>query len=137
MNIVAALVALLSVLSLAVAFACLIDTLLQAIRASRSHNREQETVHARALFGLIVIILCVGSAGFTAFTAPATYDVARYPQMSRREQKPLERNLCLGLGAMVYLGWYASQRWSARRQRRSDEAVARAIEDWKANHKHD
>ena len=135
MNIVALLVGAISVLFVSFACVTMLRIVTQAIRASRANDTEEEKALVRNLLGAILFTVCMGFAGFWAFTDPATYDVARYSQMSRQEQKRLEFGVLFSGGGLLILAWYALQQRSARRRQRSDEAVARAIDDWKATHK--
>ena len=135
MNIVAVLVAGVSVLFVPFACAGVLSIVSQAIRASRAGNTEQEKALVRNLLGLIGLTVWMGLAGFWAFTEPATYDVARYTQMSRREQRQLEFGVLWSGAGLICLVGYALKQRNVHRRQRSDEAVAQAIEDWKAKHK--
>ena len=135
MNIVAVVVAAVAVLF--VPFACVnaFQIIAQAIHASRAGSTEEEHKLVRSLLGLIGLALWIGLAGFWAFAKPSTYDVARYSQMSRQEKKQLRFGVFWSGAGLVCLAVYAIQERSARRRQRSDEAVAQAIENWKAEHK--
>ena len=135
MNIVAVLVAGVSVLWVPFACARLLSIVSQAIRASRAGNSEQEKALVRDLLGLIGLTLCMGLAGFRAVTEPAVYDVTGYSQMSRREQRQLEFGVLWSGVGLVFLVWYALKQRRARQRQRNEEAVAQAIEDSKAENK--
>ena len=132
MNIVAVLVAVIAVPFVLFACANVLSIISQAIRASRAGNTEEEKALIRSLLGLIGLAIWIGLAGFWAFTKPATYDVARYSQMSGREQRQLRFGVLWSGAGLVCLSVYAIQERSARRRQRSDEAVAQAIADWQA-----
>ncbi len=131
MNLVALLVAVIELLFLPFTLVGIVSLVRQAIRASRADSAGEEKALAGNLLSLILLAVWIGGAGFRAFTDPATYDVTRYTRMSGREQKKLVWGV-LGSGAgFVCLAVYGLQQRNANRRRRSDEAVARAIEEWK------
>ena len=137
MNLVAVLVAVVSALFLAFAALGMVRLVLRAVHASRAGEAEQERALVRELVGLVGLALWMGLAGFWAVTAPATYDVARYAQMSPREQRRLEFGIFWSGAGLVCLAVYALKYRSDRRRRQSDAAVARAIEDWRAGRRQD
>ncbi len=134
MNIVAVLVVIVSVLFVPFACARIFDLVSQAKRVSGAGDTRQKEALVRDVLGLIGLTLWIGLAGFWAVTDRAAYDVARYARMSRQEQKRLEFGVLWTGAGFVCLTVYALSQRNARQRKQSDEAVARAIEEWNIEH---
>lgn len=98
----------------------------------RAGDAARARAPARDLLATACVAAWVGLAGFLALSEPAAFDLSRYGRMSGPEQRQVKGGAYFAVMGLAQLAWYALARREARRRRRSDEAVARAIRDWKA-----